>query len=61
MRFGASALYRHHPGRDRPLSEEPDMGVLDRVYSKDTIAKLQAVIAEGGARGQAEGKFEGLL
>lgn len=40
-----------------PLNEEPDMGVLDPVYSKDTIAKLQDAIAEGEARG----KFEGLL
>jgi hypothetical protein len=52
-----------------PLEEELDMSVLDRVYSKDTIAKLKAAIAEGEARGEArgeergkaEGKFEGLL
>jgi hypothetical protein len=48
-----------------PLNEELDMGALDRVYSKDTIAKLEAAIAEGEARGmasgKAEGKFEGLL
>jgi hypothetical protein len=52
-----------------PPHEEPDMGVLDRVYSKDTIAKLKAAIAEGEARGnergkaegKAEGKFEGLV
>ena len=44
-----------------PLNEEPDMGVLDRVYSKDTIAKLQDAIAEGEVRGIASGKAEGLL
>jgi hypothetical protein len=48
-----------------PLEEELDMSVLDRVYSKDTIAKLKAAMAEGEARGEergkAEGKFEGLL
>jgi hypothetical protein len=45
--------------------EELDLSVLDRVYSKDTIAKLKAAITEGEARGKAEGKaegrFEGLL
>ena len=44
-----------------PLEEELDMSVLDRVYSKDTIAKLKAAIAEGEERGKAEGEAKGLL
>ena len=43
-----------------PLNEELDMGVLDRVYSKDTIAKLKAAIAEGEARGKAEALLDSL-
>ena len=42
-----------------PLEEELDMSVLDRVYSKDTIAKLKAAIAEGEARGEARGEERG--
>jgi hypothetical protein len=42
-----------------PLTEELDMSVLDRVYSKDTIAKLKAAIAEGEARGEARREARG--